>query len=96
MAGLAVTRPAPVPLAPLLLAVAVALPLAVSMPLGLAVYGFMLLGVAHNLAELRYVFGRYVLGSQGLGRLERGGAPRHRPAAARGDRRAGGERDVVG
>ncbi len=72
MAGVAVTRPAPVPLAPLLLAVAVALPLAVSMPLGLAVYGFMLLGVAHNLAELRYVFGRYVFGGQGLGRLERG------------------------
>lgn len=53
---------APVPPGWLILASAISLPLALAFPLGLAVVGFAAFGVAHNLAELRYVFGRYVLG----------------------------------
>lgn len=59
----------PLPVLPLALAASLALPLAVAMPLGLAVFGFMLFGVAHNLAELRYVAGRYVLGRLAGARL---------------------------
>lgn len=48
------------PALPLLLAVGLSLTLSMAAPLGLAVFGFMLLGLAHNLAELRYVLGRYL------------------------------------
>lgn len=44
---------------PLLLAAALGLGVALQAPLGTTVYGLMAFGVFHNLAELRYVLGRY-------------------------------------